>query len=53
VIEFGLNELLRLHEQDAAQVFEDSMRHLHFGDLETAEKAYRRIEIRSPCGGAA
>jgi hypothetical protein len=46
VIEFGLNELLRLHEQDAAQVFEDSMRHLHVGDLETAEKAYRRIEVR-------
>jgi hypothetical protein len=27
-------------------VFEDSMRHLHVGDLETAEKAYRRIEVR-------
>jgi hypothetical protein len=46
VIEFGVEELLRLHEQDAAPVFEDSMRHLQEGDLEAAEKAYRRIEVR-------
>jgi phosphate uptake regulator len=46
VIEFGLDELLRLHEQDAAQIFEDALRHLQDGDLEAAEKAYRRIEVR-------
>jgi phosphate uptake regulator len=46
VIEFGVEELLRSHEQDAVQIFEDSMRYLQEGDLETAEKAYRRIEVR-------
>src|SRR4030095_4462734 len=45
-IEIGLGELLRLHEQDAAQVFEDALRHLQDGDMEAAEKAYRRIEVR-------
>jgi hypothetical protein len=44
--ELARDELLRIHEKDAAPIFEDSLRHLQDGDLEAAEKAYRRIEVR-------
>jgi len=46
----GTSELLRLGEQESAEIFEQSVPFLQGGDLEAAERAYRRLEGREGWG---
>jgi hypothetical protein len=42
----GASELLRLGRQESAEIFEQAVPFLQGGDLEAAERAYRRLEGR-------
>jgi len=44
IIEIGAEELLRIANQSVEEVFEESLRFLHEGNLEAAEKASERID---------
>jgi len=52
IFEVGAEELLRLSEQESAEIFEEALPHFHAGDVEGAEKAYRRIEARDSWRGS-
>lgn len=47
----GVPELLRLSGQECAEIFEQAIPHLQSGDLETAKRAYRRLEARQSWRG--
>jgi hypothetical protein len=42
----GGSELLRLGRQESIEIFEEAVSHLQSGDLELAERAYRRLKGR-------
>lgn len=42
----GVPELLRFSRQESAEIFEQAIPHLQSGDLETATRAYRRLDAR-------
>jgi predicted Zn-dependent protease len=44
--EIGADELLRLANQELDEIFEDSVRYFHAGDIELAEKASKRMDSR-------
>ena len=52
IFEIGAEELLRLSEQESAEIFEEALPHFHAGKVEEAEKAYRRIEVRDSWRGS-
>jgi hypothetical protein len=52
ILEIGVEELLRLLEQDSPQIFEAALPYFHAGDIEMAEKAFRRIEVRDSWHGS-
>lgn len=47
-LEIGAEELLRLADQESLEIFEEALPYFYSGDVEMAEKAYRRIEVRDP-----
>lgn len=47
----GVPELLRLGQQECAEIFEQSIPHLQSGDLESAKRAYQRMEARQSWRG--
>lgn len=49
--EVGVNELIRLSEQEPSEIFEIACRALQKGDVQEAEKQYRRLEARESCIG--
>jgi hypothetical protein len=42
----GVPELLRLGQEECAEIFEQAIPHLQHGDLEAARRAYQRLEAR-------
>jgi hypothetical protein len=52
ILEIGVEELLLLAEQESAEIFEEALPHFHAGDIEMAERAYRRIEARDSWHGS-
>jgi hypothetical protein len=51
-LEIGAEELLRLADQESPEIFEEAMPYFHAGDVEMAEKAYRRIKERDSWHGS-
>jgi hypothetical protein len=51
VATIGGPELLRLAEQEASEIFEQSLPLLQSGDIELAERAYRRLDARESWQG--
>ena len=49
--EIGTEELKRLSDQEAAEVFEQAVPLLQRGELELAEREYKRLEARDTCIG--
>jgi len=47
----GMPELMRLSQQESAEIFEQAIPHLQNGDLETATRAYRRLDARQSWRG--
>jgi hypothetical protein len=47
----GVPELLRLGQQECTEIFEQSIPHLQSGDLESAKRAYQRLEARQSWRG--
>lgn len=47
----GPSELMRLARQESAEIFERAVHFLQGGDLEVAERAYRRLERREGWAG--
>lgn len=52
IFETGVEELLRLSEQESPEIFEEALPYFHAGDVKMAEKAYRRIEVRDSWRGS-
>jgi hypothetical protein len=48
----GAAELLRLSQQESAEIFEEAVPRLQAGDLEFSERSYRRLEGRGAWGEA-
>src|SRR3712207_6935161 len=46
IIAMGVPALLRLGEEEPAEIFEQAIPDLQNGDLEAAKRAYRRLEDR-------
>jgi hypothetical protein len=51
IIAMGVPTLLRLGEEEPAEIFEQAIPNLHGGDLEAAKRAYRRLEARQSWRG--
>ena len=49
--EIGVNELMRRLNQEAAEIFEESVVYLHQGQLRLAERSYRRLIARESIVG--
>jgi hypothetical protein len=49
--EMGVKELLRRLNQEAKEIFEESVAYLHQGQLQLAERAYRRLLARESIVG--
>ncbi len=47
----GVPELLRLSQQECAEIFEQALPHLQRGDVEAAKRAYQRMEARQSWRG--
>jgi hypothetical protein len=52
ILEIGVEELLRLSEQESPEIFEEALPYFHAGNIEMAEKAYRRIKERDSWHGS-
>lgn len=52
IFEIGTEELLRLADQESPEIFEEALPYFHAGDVEMAEKAYRRIKVRDSWHGS-
>lgn len=50
VVALGAVELLRLGQQESAEIFEEAVPRLQAGDLEFSERAFRRMEGRGAWG---
>lgn len=52
IASLGGEELLRLGRQESVEIFEEAVLHLQDGNLEFAERAYRRLKARAAWGKA-
>jgi hypothetical protein len=50
-LDVGVEELLRKSAQESDEIFEESISHVHAGDIEKVEKARMRIEARDSYRG--